>query len=296
MEKDKKYNLVLGLMIFFFVLLVGVCLAWGLGYIGINNKNQSNNDLPNINQENNNNSEENILDNNENINNSNNNNSNNKAETESITSDIKKLSVAEKKELIKANIDVNSYKGKCQQGDCDLYLKAHLPKINLETETVKNINFKLKDIYITANEYYNQDFSANTGADGKYISYTITSKYGYIEKWDCIYIAITKVTGHTHASGSVEYITFMYEVDNDKEVGLKDLLASKNISSADLESKFKASEGYKNAQKNGSDVDGIIKKGLDNYTNIYIHEVTENSISIGIEFNKMDYGIATFAI
>ena len=88
----------------------------------------------------------------------------------------------------------------------------------------------------------------------------------------------------------------MYEVDNDKEVGLKDLLASKNISSADLESKFKASEGYKNAQKNGSDADGIIKKGLDNYTNIYIHEVTENSISIGIEFNKMDYGIATFAI
>jgi len=35
MEKDKKYNIVLGLMIFFFLLFVGVCLAWGLGYIGL---------------------------------------------------------------------------------------------------------------------------------------------------------------------------------------------------------------------------------------------------------------------
>jgi len=36
MEKDKKYTLVLGLMIFFFILFVGVCVAWGLGFIGIN--------------------------------------------------------------------------------------------------------------------------------------------------------------------------------------------------------------------------------------------------------------------
>lgn len=33
MEKDKKYNIILGLMIFFFILFVGVCIAWGLSYI-----------------------------------------------------------------------------------------------------------------------------------------------------------------------------------------------------------------------------------------------------------------------
>lgn len=53
MEKDKKYNLVLGLMIFFFILFVGVCVALGLGFIGIksnvdstanNNTNIVNND------------------------------------------------------------------------------------------------------------------------------------------------------------------------------------------------------------------------------------------------------------
>lgn len=33
---EKKYNIVLGLMIFFFLIIVGVALAWGLGYIGIN--------------------------------------------------------------------------------------------------------------------------------------------------------------------------------------------------------------------------------------------------------------------
>ena len=36
MEKDKKYNVVLGLMIFFFLLFVGVCLSWLLGFITIN--------------------------------------------------------------------------------------------------------------------------------------------------------------------------------------------------------------------------------------------------------------------
>ncbi len=36
MEKDKKYNVILGLMIFFFIIIIGVGIAWGLGYIGLN--------------------------------------------------------------------------------------------------------------------------------------------------------------------------------------------------------------------------------------------------------------------
>ena len=34
-EKDKKYNAILGIMIFLFLIVLGVALAWGLGYIGI---------------------------------------------------------------------------------------------------------------------------------------------------------------------------------------------------------------------------------------------------------------------
>ena len=37
MDKDKKYNIILGLMIFFFIIIVAGCLAWGLGIISINN-------------------------------------------------------------------------------------------------------------------------------------------------------------------------------------------------------------------------------------------------------------------
>lgn len=33
MEKDKKYNVILGLMIFLFIIFVGLCIAWGLGYV-----------------------------------------------------------------------------------------------------------------------------------------------------------------------------------------------------------------------------------------------------------------------
>lgn len=38
MEKDKKYNVILGLMIFFFVLVVGISLAWGLSSINKSSK------------------------------------------------------------------------------------------------------------------------------------------------------------------------------------------------------------------------------------------------------------------
>jgi len=35
MEKDKKYNIVLGIIIFLFILVVGFAIAWGLGIIGL---------------------------------------------------------------------------------------------------------------------------------------------------------------------------------------------------------------------------------------------------------------------
>ncbi len=41
MGKDNKYNLVLGLMIFFFILFVGVCLAYGLSYMAYNKTNSN---------------------------------------------------------------------------------------------------------------------------------------------------------------------------------------------------------------------------------------------------------------
>lgn len=50
MEKDKKYNVVLGLMIFFFLIIVGVSIAWGLGYIGIKNNEVNNDNLSSNNQ------------------------------------------------------------------------------------------------------------------------------------------------------------------------------------------------------------------------------------------------------
>ena len=47
---EKKYNIVLGLMVFFFIIIVGGALAWGLGYIGLKDsagdENNTNIDTP----------------------------------------------------------------------------------------------------------------------------------------------------------------------------------------------------------------------------------------------------------
>ena len=49
MEKDKKYNVILGLMIFFFILFVGISIAWGLGFIGIkSNVDSTTNNTENV--------------------------------------------------------------------------------------------------------------------------------------------------------------------------------------------------------------------------------------------------------
>lgn len=48
MEKNKKYNVVLGLMIFFFILFVGVCIAWGLSSIASNKFDSNETDKPEI--------------------------------------------------------------------------------------------------------------------------------------------------------------------------------------------------------------------------------------------------------
>ena len=149
------------------------------------------------------------------------------------SSDIK-LTKEEKEALIVEYVNVNESKGKCQQGDCDLYLKVNLPKINSETETVKSINDKINNVYLQANEYYNQDFSNKTGRDGKYISHDISYKAKYIEKYDCIYIDIIKTSIHTHASGSTEHIEIVYLVDEDKEIKIDELLSKYNITRDNL--------------------------------------------------------------
>jgi len=42
---EKKYNIVLGLMIFFFLIIVGVALAWGLGIIGLKDDGAENSNV-----------------------------------------------------------------------------------------------------------------------------------------------------------------------------------------------------------------------------------------------------------
>lgn len=44
MEKDRKYNVVLGIMILLFLIIIGIAVAWGLGVIGLRENNEGVND------------------------------------------------------------------------------------------------------------------------------------------------------------------------------------------------------------------------------------------------------------
>ena len=204
MENKKNYKpIIIGIIIFFAVVIIAFVIVY-FSYSKTLNKENSNVD---------------------------NKNSSNNAQEETMNT---KLTTEQKKALVVDAMNVNESKGKCQQGDCDLYLKAVLPKINLNTPTVDGINKKINDIYTDATNYYNQDFSTKTGKDGKYISYDISYKSSYIEKYDCIVIDITNGQIHTHASGSSEHIRICYLVDEDKEISIDELLKKYNITLKDL--------------------------------------------------------------
>lgn len=279
MNKDKKYNIILGLMIFFFVIIVGIAIAFGLGYIGINKNTNSNlqtNTLTNENSS-------------TNTNNSNVTDETTKTEIDNVTNKTQtttsnKMTTEQKKQLLKTLINVNEDKGKCQLGDCDLHLKANLPKINLNTPTVTTINAKIESIYTAVEDYYKQDFSQKQGQTGKFISYEITSKSGYIASLDCIYISVVNQVIHSHASGYSQYHTYIYQVDNDKELTLKELLDSQGITKSDLERKFKATPEYKT----------YLKDTLIDYSKIFLEDINENSISLGLYVNIMYSPIITF--
>ena len=48
MEKDKKYNIVLGVMIFLFIVVVGIVIAWGLRNVGVKTSGSTNDNTAGI--------------------------------------------------------------------------------------------------------------------------------------------------------------------------------------------------------------------------------------------------------
>lgn len=262
-EKDKKYNLILGLMIFFFILLVAVGVAYGLGIISINKINSEKKGEQNNTE---------VVSNND-----------------TNTTNNTKLTVEQKKALIVTAVNVNEDKGKCDLGDCDLYLKANLPKINLNTATVKNINSKIYKIYQDAHDYYEQDFSKLS--KGKSVTYDITNKSGYISKLDCIYVSVIIGSGNAHATGGTDMKQFLYLVDKDKEITLEELLKSQNITmdmiNKKMLEKYDASSEDKTLRQN-------VEEMTKSFDYVYLEKLTEDTISLGVNYSQAENLVVDF--
>lgn len=236
MEKDKKYSVMLGIMIFLFLIVIAIGIGVGLGVIEFN--------FLNINKDN-------VLD--EKIDTSNDDVIQENTENEKITAD-------QKKALIVPYIVGKKDTKVCAWGDCQLELKVDLPKINLDTQTVKNINSKLEDVYVQANEQFKKE-------EAMPISYDITYVADYLEKLDCIYISVDNHMQNTHGSGSMKATNIIYMVEEDKEISLKEFLSSKNITEDKIKEEIKITG------------DNVLE---DDYSNILIKEINDNTIFLQV--------------
>ncbi|MDD2628305.1 MAG: hypothetical protein PHR25_01595 [Clostridia bacterium] len=253
-NNDKKYGVVFGLMIFLFIIIIAIIVTWRLGYIQFGKtENNGNNNNQYINQP-----------------------------KEKIEEQVK----VDGSTLLYEYVNVDKNMGKCAQGDCNLYMKVKLPKIRLETNTVKNLNNSIEKIYKEAEDYYNQDFTKyeNTQND-KYISYDIKYEAGYVKKLDYIWMDIIKGVIHTHASGSYDFYTIIYDVKNDKEVTIRELLNQINISEQKVTDLMKQTEDYKKIYSSNPNVIEKLEDSIKDFNDVHIENMTENSITLYVPLN-----------
>lgn len=238
MEKDKKYNLVLGLMIFFFILFVGVCVAWGLGFIGL----KTNTDSTNPNNEN--------------------------AVNNDITEDT---NVQEKPQIDYKNIVSNGIVERKDVGICCefdnvmQYYNITLPKINLQTDIATKLNQEF-------NKKYDEIIKAYSGGNKRMLGSTdITYNWSYVNKLDMLYISVTDWLRTGHATGGLTQIDYFYDMKNEKLLSKSEFLEKVNVSVDSIEQKFK--ENYNSYESDRPDT--FIDSSLEN---LYVSSISENKI------------------
>lgn len=185
MEKNKRYSLIVGLLIFIIVVLLGVCVAFGLGVINTNKGdviNNSSNEQNGVSQE-----------------------------------EVKVEEKVEYRPLVETAMekgDKRKVEPGCLDSDNIASINLRLPKINIDTENVKKIN---NEILNYANDEL-EGFKEWTKLLYEYVSYT----YKYIAGRDMLLVVITESIAAECSSGGRNFMSYVYDIKNDKFLTVND--------------------------------------------------------------------------
>ena len=187
MEKNKRYSLIVGLLIFIIVLLLGVCVAFGLGVINTNKGdaiNNSSNEQNGVSQE-----------------------------------EVKVEEKVEYKPLVETAIEKvaeKTVKEDCE-GNTITKIDIKAPKINIDTENVKKVNDEIL-------KYANEDINKYNERESAMI-HDVNMKYTY--KYDssvnALLLTLEQFYSTSCATGGYTLNTYLYDIKKDKFLAPIDL-------------------------------------------------------------------------
>ncbi len=127
------------------------------------------------------------------------------------------------------DIIVTAYSYEKEDERCNL--KAYIPYMNIKKENTININKKIKEEFKDIAEGLNNS-TLNT-----YTIYTVTYK-AYIQK-DILSLVVRSELKEGNQSQKIKIRTYNYDIKNDKELTISDLLSLKEISISGANEKIK---------------------------------------------------------
>lgn len=187
MEKNKRYSLIVGLLIFIIVLLLGVCVAFGLGVINTNKGDA--------------------------INNSSN------AQNGAVKEEVKVEEKVEYRPIVETAMEKvaeKTVKEDCE-GNTITKIDIKAPKINIDTENVKKVNEEIL-------KYANEDISEYNERESAMI-HDVNMKYTY--KYDssvnALLLTLEQFYSTSCATGGYKLNTYLYDIKKDKFLTPMDL-------------------------------------------------------------------------
>lgn len=204
--------------------------------------------------------------------------------------------------IVMDSINVKEDKVTSTTGKYKLYTNIKLPKLKLETTNASMLNNKINNIYTEIQNYYIVEENNNEGITNKQEtesekekkelinSYETNYKYGYISELGYVYITITKNTisgKDDERTGEkkkidTEYITYLYNISEDKEEELEKVFELFGTSKEDITRKL--------IENNGKEKENI-EKASENILNFSISSFSKDKLVIKLKVNNDFYEV-----
>ncbi|MEG2348234.1 MAG: hypothetical protein RSB67_01120 [Clostridia bacterium] len=183
-----------------------------------------------------------------------------------------------------------------ENGLNEINYQLRIPQLNFTTKVVEGINSKiLNDFSDVAVEFDNAKSSVGYKSS--------ESDYDFFNplKDNIVYIFASKILVNETGSTTTTYYSYIYDVKNDKELTVKEILIQKGITEEKIIDAIKQNEHFIESYENKTDEDqkkimDEIAKAVENFSKVNIEGAQTGSIQLLININNFENVCVDFEV